>query len=149
MKGASHPIESESVGALIVVDEERYLLQLRDDHPAVRMGGYWGLFGGGLEAGESPDEALRRELMEELLLCNVASRHVGQAVFNVPELSFVNHRMFYFAVHLRSSEVERLELREGAHLRAFELQELFRQPKVTPWAMLGVCLHSHMTQAER
>jgi 8-oxo-dGTP pyrophosphatase MutT (NUDIX family) len=139
-------IQSESVGALIVVDEMRYLLQLRNNHPTVRMAGYWGLFGGSLEAGESPEQAFRRELMEELRLSNVTGRYVSQAVFNVPELNFLNHRMSYFAIALKSTELDRLELREGEDLRAFSIQELFQQPKVTPWAVYGVYLHSRLAR---
>ncbi|MEM9270435.1 MAG: NUDIX domain-containing protein, partial [Pseudomonadota bacterium] len=38
-------------GALIFATDpdNRVLLQLRDDRPGVNWGGYWGLFGGGLE----------------------------------------------------------------------------------------------------
>ena len=41
------------------------LLQHRTDD-AFRLPGYWGFFGGGIEKGESPTEALKREIREEL-----------------------------------------------------------------------------------
>jgi 8-oxo-dGTP diphosphatase len=43
-----------------------WLLQLRDDIEGIVAPGCWGLFGGHLEAGESPEEGLRRELQEEI-----------------------------------------------------------------------------------
>ena len=46
--------------------EGRWLMQLRDDFPGIVAPGCWGLFGGHLDAGESPEEALRRELLEEI-----------------------------------------------------------------------------------
>lgn len=46
--------------------EGRWLMQLRDDIPGIVAPGCWGLFGGHLDAGESPEEALRRELLEEI-----------------------------------------------------------------------------------
>ena len=41
------------------------LLQHRTDD-AIRLPGYWAFFGGGIEKGENPTEALKREIREEL-----------------------------------------------------------------------------------
>jgi 8-oxo-dGTP diphosphatase len=49
--------------AAIVVDEQRRVLVLRH---RFRQGTGWGLPGGFIEAGEQPDEAVRRELREEV-----------------------------------------------------------------------------------
>lgn len=53
--------------ALAMVEQDgRWLLQLRDDFDWIVAPGCWGLFGGHLDPGESPEEALRRELLEEI-----------------------------------------------------------------------------------
>ena len=40
--------------------EGRWLMQLRDDIPTIVAPGCWGLFGGHLDPGETPEQALRR-----------------------------------------------------------------------------------------
>jgi hypothetical protein len=37
----------DAVAAIIVVEDGRYLLQLRDDIPRIFYPGFWGCFGGG------------------------------------------------------------------------------------------------------
>ena len=59
-------IERHVVGAILWTDDGRVLLQQRDDRPDLRYPGYWTLFGGQVEEDESPDQAVVRELIEEL-----------------------------------------------------------------------------------
>lgn len=55
-----------STGALLVNPEGKILLQQRDDRPDLLFPGMWTMFGGAMEAGETPDEAVHRELQEEI-----------------------------------------------------------------------------------
>ncbi|MEL6352587.1 MAG: NUDIX hydrolase [Cyanobacteria bacterium J06627_28] len=54
------------VALAILHREGRLLMQLRDDLPSIVYPGIWGLFGGHIEAGETPRQALLRELVEEI-----------------------------------------------------------------------------------
>lgn len=56
----------EVVSALLVNNEGKLLLQLRDDRPDLKYPTQWTPFGGQVEPGEMPDAAIRREVMEEL-----------------------------------------------------------------------------------
>ena len=54
------------VAIAILYQDNKFLMQLRDNIPTIAYPGYWGLFGGHLEAGESPEVAVEREILEEI-----------------------------------------------------------------------------------
>ena len=54
------------VSKAIIYHRNDYLLQLRDHTPGIVYAGYWSFFGGAIEPGETPWQALQRELAEEL-----------------------------------------------------------------------------------
>jgi len=84
------------VSLAILYQNQRFLLQLRDDIPTILYPGHWGLFGGHLEPGETPEEALKREVIEEIgytiskpqfFRCyndSQASRYIYSAPLTVP-----------------------------------------------------------------
>ncbi|MBG1266835.1 NUDIX hydrolase [Nostoc sp. WHI] len=54
------------VAIAILYQENKFLMQLRDNIPGILYPGYWALFGGHLEPGETPDVAVKREILEEI-----------------------------------------------------------------------------------
>jgi 8-oxo-dGTP pyrophosphatase MutT (NUDIX family) len=61
------PLAPADASAVILTDDEqRYVMQLRDDRPGIFYPNRWGLFGGALEPGETSVQAAERELFEEI-----------------------------------------------------------------------------------
>ena len=57
---------TKQIAHAVLLVNDAYVLQLRDDVPGIAARGMWALFGGSLEDGESPEAGLRREIAEEL-----------------------------------------------------------------------------------
>ena len=58
-----------TVSALLRNSEGKVISQLRDDKPGLMFPGHWSTLGGRIEDGETPDEAVKRELIEEIEIC--------------------------------------------------------------------------------
>jgi 8-oxo-dGTP diphosphatase len=57
----------KEIAAIILEnDAGEFLLYLRDNKPGIPFPGHWDLIGGHIEEGETPEEALVREVKEEL-----------------------------------------------------------------------------------
>ena len=54
------------VAIAILYREQKFLMQLRDNIPNIVFPGYWALFGGHMEPGETPDMTVKREILEEI-----------------------------------------------------------------------------------
>ena len=102
--------------ALIVCDGEVLIGQRRPDQPMARL---WEFPGGKIEAGESPEQALARELEEEL----------GIQATNGPRVTRVRHNyrhggavdLQFYAVHEFSGELQNRIYHEVRWVRLEEL----------------------------
>jgi 8-oxo-dGTP pyrophosphatase MutT (NUDIX family)/GNAT superfamily N-acetyltransferase len=99
------PVE---VALALLERDGRWLLQLRDDIATIVAPGCWGLFGGHLDPGETPEQALRRELIEEI------DWRVGELLF---WFSHTNpQRVAHFFRAPLTVPLEALRLQEGQDL---------------------------------
>ncbi|MCP9883740.1 NUDIX domain-containing protein [Synechococcus sp. ATX 2A4] len=107
---------SVEVALAMAEQQGRWLLQLRDDIEGIVHPGTWGLFGGHLDPGETPEQALRRELREEI-------RWEAQAL----SFWFLHHNPQRDAHFFRTTlavSLKALDLREGQDLTLASLEEL-------------------------
>ena len=113
----------QGVSAILINRDGQVLLQQRDDNPAIRYPGHWSLFGGTIENGESPVDAVAREVKEEI---DFDMRNFG--LFR--EFVQNNKREFAFAGEI-SVGLDELTLSEGQGMNFFypsQLKELQIRP---------------------
>ena len=106
-------------GALFV-----YLQKRTMDAP--RAPGFFGLFGGGVEQGETPEQAFLREVEEELSYRPRSYRHLGRFDVDVK----------YLDVYVQQVETDfeaRATVREGEYGRFFSEQEVMSEEKLSAW----------------
>jgi mutator protein MutT len=79
----------EVVGGIIEDGKGQVLLAERP--PGKYLAGFWEFPGGKLEAGENPEQALKRELKEELELDVRIGKYLGSFAYNYPDHSINLH----------------------------------------------------------
>ncbi len=106
------------VSAIVVFDGKILLLQ-RDDSLGIRDPDCWQLPGGGVENGEMPDEAIKRELQEEI---GVIPSSLNFLISPSVEISV-------YHASLTKEEAQNIKKGdEGKDLRFFSFNELFQIP---------------------
>ena len=131
---------SDASVALLVLDDGRYLMQLRDQKPGIFFPGHWGLFGGALDPGETAERALRRELREELGLAFEALSYFTHFIFDFAPHGSGTVTRTYFEVQLALSRLSSIRLGEGADFKAFTATEIAGL-RVTPYDAFALWMH--------
>jgi 8-oxo-dGTP diphosphatase len=103
----------------------KILLQQRDDKPGLPFAGHWTTFGGQIEEGESPEVAMRRELLEEIEL------ELPLKLWKIFEHVQRNGQVVveqYVYVGNIDVEANEIQLNEGQALGYFGLEDMDRLP---------------------
>jgi 8-oxo-dGTP diphosphatase len=117
-----HANRSDSYGAMaLIFSPDGILLHLRDNKAGIPHPGCWSLFGGGLEPGEDPYQAIMRELHEELNVIVTDCQPLCLLVDAEGDRRLLT--IFRASTPMRTAE---LSLAEGRAVGAFTLPEALR-----------------------
>lgn len=133
------------VGAVMPTEDGRYLLQQRDDKPGIHAPGALGLFGGGVEPGESDEAAFRREIAEELGYVPPPARYWRTLHFALEREADGGLRMatvVLYELPIAARAVPRLRQTEGVGRVLIAPQLLWLAPRVSRVALLAVGEHA-------
>jgi 8-oxo-dGTP diphosphatase len=114
----------KQIAQVLLFDRDRKLLiYLRDDKPDIPFPNHWDFFGGHVEDGETPEQALVREVKEELGVELTHWEFFHR--YDCPERdAYPNQKYIYYARLERSAE--ELVLHEGQRLAAISIGERHR-----------------------
>jgi 8-oxo-dGTP pyrophosphatase MutT (NUDIX family) len=134
-------LAGHAVAALLVLEDGRYIVQLRDDIPNIWYPGHWGLFGGGVDAGEDELAALRRELREELELEVTEARLFATIDYDLQSIGLDCYFRRYYEVPVTIAAWNRVVLHEGSDVRALTGDEALSLPRISPYDAFALFLH--------
>jgi 8-oxo-dGTP diphosphatase len=110
------------VGAIIQNLKFGYLLQQRDDKaPSFPL--CWSLFGGEVEPGETPEQAIIRELQEEIGIKSNQIKNIEKVQENI-QSNGNTQIIFYLLINARLRE---LSLKEGQQMEYVKKYNLFNR----------------------
>ena len=116
-----------TAGALLLVNG-KYLLQLRDNNPAINMPNMWCGFGGHKLTGEKDRDAVVREVLEELCI-DVSDCEFFGVFSDVP-------------IYVADVSNKNWSLREGQDCDVFSYEQLRKKTNVCPITLEAVRRHS-------
>lgn len=132
----------DAAAAIIVLDDGRYLMQLRDDKPGIFYPDHWGMFGGASEPGETTAEALRRELLEELGHDTGTATYFTRMTFGFESLGGKLAVRDYFEVRMPVAALSSLSLGEGQAMEPLSAAEILLERRVVPYDSFAIWMHS-------
>jgi 8-oxo-dGTP diphosphatase len=108
-------------GIVLVNTRGEILLNLRDDSPEINWPNQWDVIGGTVEDGETPDDCMVREMLEET--GEVLTDIRPFKVYDVPLLNGNTARFHVYSARL-DKPAEALVLGEGQEHRFFAIADL-------------------------
>ncbi len=134
-----------AVAAIIHTEDGRYLLQHRDAISTIFYPDHWGCFGGAIESGESPLDALSRELQEEIAFSvdGYTVNMFGHFRFSVEAAGLAALDRFYFDITIDAEIFTELRLSEGSAMELVESQRALHQLRLVPYDGFALWLHRY------
>jgi 8-oxo-dGTP pyrophosphatase MutT (NUDIX family) len=132
---------NNAVAAIICREDGWFVLQHRDNIAGIWYPDHWGFFGGAVNEGESPLEALRREIKEEIGFDVRDERLFVCLDFDLTQFGLARYYRNYYVVPMTLSEYATLELHEGQGFDVFPPDVVLRDLRVTPYDAFAMYLY--------
>ena len=123
----SNAHKSKEVVVILPYVNNKILLQLRDIKEGISFPGCWGFFGGSIDDGETPENAAKRELFEEIGYKSPFMHKLGFEI--IPELG--NNTLHAYCCPLTIPLAE-IILQEGLDFGLFSLEEVLAKELYSP-----------------
>ena len=105
--------------AVIIFHDEKKRILLLDRRDISKIGEEWGFFGGGIENNESPEEALVREIKEELDYHLVDYSYLKEVHYVTPEF---NITVYAFIAPLKD-RLKTFNQKEGKGMKLYSIEQ--------------------------
>jgi len=140
----SAPLRPGNAVAAVIVVDGQYLLQLRDAKPGIFFPAHWGCFGGGVDPGETVEQALIRELEEELgaRIGTTDMRYFSRFEFGLDFAGLKPIWRIFYEVAISEARMARWSLGEGSDMRLFPAAAILtHQIPLTPYDAFALWMH--------
>jgi 8-oxo-dGTP diphosphatase len=140
---------SHAATALILLADGRFLLQHRDRIDGILYPGFWGCFGGAKDRDESGEDALRRELKEELGLVLGRAEYFTAVNFDFRFCGKGIMLREYYTVSIDDAVLDTLVLGEGQGMAALTAAEILALDDMIPFDQFAHWLYVNRNALSR
>jgi ADP-ribose pyrophosphatase YjhB (NUDIX family) len=137
---------AHAVAALLVLENGHYIMQLRDNSPNIFYPSHWGCFGGAIDPGETEDEALVRELQEELCFAPHEYKKFIKIDFDYRDIGLSVITRQYYEIKVSNNILETFQLGEGSAFKVVGGSDLLTNYRITPYDGFVIWVHQNQNR---